>query len=99
MHIVNEIAVYIGVAGMMFMLAGMMTYLYSGGNDPGVLNPKYGFLSHIHFISGGSLFLLCVILKLVVHLVDPSIPIYGPALLWYRLSSEKGYELDESFYQ
>ncbi len=97
MHIVNELAVYIGVAGMVIIMAGMATYLVSGGDDPEVLNPKYGFLSHTYFISGGSLFLLCVILKLVVHLVDPSIPIFGPALLWYRMSPEKGYE-DLSFY-
>lgn len=97
MHIVNELAVYIGVAGMLVMLTGAMTYLINRGNDPYVLNPRYGFISHTHFILGGSLLLLCVALKLVVHLVDPSIPIFGPAFLWYRMSPEKGYE-DLSFY-
>jgi|ERR671918_785528 hypothetical protein len=97
MHLINELAVYIGVAGMLVILTGMATYLISRGNDPYVLNPRYGFISHTHFILGVSLLLLCGILKLVVHLVDPSIPIFGPSFLWYRLPPERGYE-DESFY-
>lgn len=82
---------------MLIILLGIVSYMATGRDDPGLLNPKYGFASHINFISGGSLVLLCVILKLVVVLVDPSIPVFGPSFLWHRMSSEKGY-YDGSFY-
>jgi hypothetical protein len=97
MQLVGELAVFLGVFGSLIVIIGMITYMASAGHDPGVLKPKYGFLSHVNFIYGGSLLLLCLILKLVVYLVDPSIPIVGPSFLWYRMSSEKGY-YDDSFY-
>ena len=74
MYLINQIAVALGVLGTIMILSGGISYLASGRNDPGVLNPKYGFLSHTHFLFGGSLVFLCWILKLVVYLVDPSVP-------------------------
>jgi hypothetical protein len=97
MNVISELAVYIGVFGMLIIVAGMVSYLASGGDDPAVLNPRYGFISHTYFIYGGSLLLLCWLLKLIVHLIDPSVPIAGPSFLWHRISSEPGYQ-DESFY-
>jgi hypothetical protein len=74
MYLINQMAVVLGVLGTVIILSGGITYLTNGRNDPGVLNPKYGFLAHTHFLFGGSLVLLCWILKLVVYWVDPSVP-------------------------
>ena len=94
--LLNKIAVFLGTLGTLLILVGMLTYVVSKGRDPGVLKPEWGILSHVNVIRGLSLLLLCWVLKFLVHFLDPSIPIYGPEFMWFRMTGGSEF-YDDSF--
>ena len=96
MQLLSEVAVFLCLFGSMGMAVGALFYFGTRGADGRVMNPKFGIFSHSQFLFGLGLVLLCWIIKLIVYWIDPSIPMFGPAFMWYRMSREKGY-YDDSF--
>ena len=92
-----KFAVFLGVCGSVVMVVGAFFYFGTQGKDGQIINKKFGLFAHKKFLFGLSLYLLSWVVKFVLHWIDPSIPMFGPALMIYRMSGgELGY-YDDSF--
>ncbi len=98
LRVLNELAVFLGVFGMLFILGGIYSYFAGRGHGPDVLNPKWGLVTNVHVLRGGALLLLCWLLILAVTLIDPGVSTFGPSFMWDRMSREKTY-YDDSFFR
>lgn len=93
---VNSLASAIGVFAAVILLLGIFFYLAQKRPNASLSDPKY---HHRHlFILGFLLLGLSWLIKAVIVLIDPSIPILGPSLMWDRMSRESGF-YDDSFYE
>lgn len=97
MKLLSEFAVFFAVFGSLIMVFGAISYFGTHSQDQQLINPKFGIFAHRQFLVGLSFYLLSWIIKFIVYWLDPSIPMFGPAYMWYRMNRGQGYYYDDSF--
>ncbi|MGH8604621.1 MAG: hypothetical protein ACREXR_18105 [Gammaproteobacteria bacterium] len=92
----NSLAAAVGVFGAVVLFAAIFFYLARRSRTASITDQ-----SHPHrtlFILGFTLVGLSWLTKVVIVLIDPSISVLGPSLMWDRMSRESGF-YDDSFYR
>jgi len=93
---VNSLAAAVGVFGAVVLFAGIFFYLVRRSQTASITDQKYPYRTL--FILGFTLVGLSWLTKVVIVLIDPSMPVLGPSFMWERMSRESGF-YDDSFYR
>lgn len=81
------------------MIIGAIFYFGTAGKDQQVINPRFGIFAHRQFFAGLLLILASWLVKFIIYWIDPSVPMFGPEFMWYRMSGGQSDYYDGSFMQ